>query len=270
MKSHSMLFCMVLSCIVAIATGLEPAAAVGQNYDNYYYVNVQDIKIFSQPDLNSVAWVGLHYAHEVRKMPTPKKSPSGWMYVEYHRMGKSGLFTGWVRVREESVVPYNAFKKLGRNWPIRYYCYWKEDISSAKDDDPFFSALTEGGKTFETIFERNGSARVIISDESIDWYGITQDEPTKPGPKSYSGQMYYYAAIMMLRYDKDEKVGFTFGLYARDVKNPSIFGGESRNVAGQGKPTSASQQAYVATFAFDVPSRLGANALKHCKNAPKQ
>ena len=166
------------------------------------------------------------------------------------------------------MVRRNAFAKITQGWPIRYYCYWRVDVptkGTGKDNDAFFSAMTGGTTIFEATFERNGTAKVSTFDDSVDWYGMTQGTPAKPERQAHTGQIYRAGNVVMLKYGKDESVGFTYGL---DAGKSQLYGGHSSGATGQGPPRSESQEAYFTQYAFGEPVRLSAGAAKYCKNAP--
>lgn len=270
MKTHPLFNYIFFTIMLGMMLFCNPTLAKASINDNKYYANVKDIHVYQQADTTSKALTGLMIGHEFRKAEAPVKAPSGWIYVEYNIPRDLRDFVGWVR--KQDVVHYNSFKKVTRDWPVRYYCYWRYDspVESKDSDQEFYRRIAAGTVVFEATFKRNGSASVTVFDNQVDWSGLFfsagEDKQEKSDTNSYRGQMYRSGNVVMLKYGEDS-IGFT---YALDPKTSEFNGGESYMVTGQGAPTKESlKKAYYIVYSFKEKMELHPNVAKFCKHAPK-
>ena len=113
---------MFLICLLQLNTAVAQA---GQ-YDDYYYANLDKIIVYETPAVNGKAYDdGLKIGYEFIKTAAVGKTPAGWIPVRYSIPGDSDLYEGWLR--EKDTVSYRSFSKVTKDWPVRYYCYWRID-----------------------------------------------------------------------------------------------------------------------------------------------
>jgi hypothetical protein len=248
-----------------------------------YYANVEDIRVYENPDPAGLVFEGdLTIGHEFRETSEPGEAPPGWLHAEFHYPGEGLTFIGWVLTKD--VVNYRSFSRVTHDWPVRYWCYWTIDGPPRADPvERMEQKLGAGPAVFEVTFERTGVAHVTTF-HTEDWGEALNDilndipfpgenagkeaegEPERSERQSYTGQVYRSGNVVMLRYGKKGRVGFTFGL---DASTSRFYGGESWEAKGQGVPeTRLGREAFAVQFRFGEPVQLSTDAAKYCTNAP--